>query len=126
MIHQWQQKKNEEERFVEEHENPENEQIMKNHMNHYKGIELTVLEKKFHQDSKDTTDSVSNSVKYLMKKRNKNIGNINLPKKKNNVNIEELFEFKSPNNHNIFREIKELNQKTVTLPDMNKFNDIFD
>ena len=126
MIHQWQQKKNEEERFMEEHENPENEQNIKDHLNHYKGIELTVMEKKFHQDSRDTTDSVSSSVKYLLKKRKKTSGLNNLPKNnKINFKIEEI-DLKLPNFSRKMANLNENLSKTVTLADMDKYNDIFD
>ncbi len=124
MIHQWQQKKLEEDKFIEDHMNTEGEQNLKEHLKNYKGLDLSNMEKKFQKDSIDTTNSISNSIKYLLKKRNK--VNDSSSNSKKTLDITNIVDELEPKN-GLFNMIPNDNiKKVVTLTEMDKYKDIFD
>lgn len=69
MLHDWQLKKNEEERMVKEFENPEEEKNIKNYIDHNNKQDVIELNKKFKIESEMSVNSVAKSIKYLMKKK---------------------------------------------------------
>lgn len=124
MIHQWQQKKLEEDKFIEEHMIQEGEENLNDYLNNYKGMDLSNLEKKFQRDSVDTTNSISNSIKYLLKKRKKiNDPNNNFKKV---INIDNIVEEVETENNFITNCQNENTHKVVALSEMDKYKDIFD
>lgn len=67
MMYDWQQKRMEEERLIKQYENPSEGKDVKNL--HFNNPEILELNKKFYDDIDITTNSVSDSIKYLMKKK---------------------------------------------------------
>jgi hypothetical protein len=124
MVHQWQQKKLEEDKFIEDHMNPEGEENLKEHLKSYKGLDLSKMEKKFQRDSIDTTNSISNSIKYLLKKRKK--VNDSSSNSKKPLDINNIVDGVESNNDLINIIPNDNIKKVVTLTEMDKYKDIFD
>jgi hypothetical protein len=71
MVKEWQQKKMEEERLIKQYNNPEDEKDVKDALDEDKRKEVMNLNKKFIVESFETTKSVSDSLKFLNRKRKK-------------------------------------------------------
>jgi hypothetical protein len=69
MIKDWQQKKLEEEKLLKMYNNPIEEGNVKDYIDSDKRKEVERLNKKYFVDSVETSDSVSQSIKFLLKKQ---------------------------------------------------------
>lgn len=69
MIKDWQQKKIEEEKLLKMYNNPVEEGNVKDYIDSDKRKEVERLNKKYLVDSVETSDSVSQSIKFLLKKQ---------------------------------------------------------
>jgi hypothetical protein len=81
MIKEWQQKKIEEEKLLKMYNNPNEEENVKDYIDSDKRKEVLRLNKKYLFESVETTESVSDSIKFLLKKQKRDGGIEN----KNNI-----------------------------------------
>jgi hypothetical protein len=68
-LKEWHQKKIEEEKMIQTYNNPQKEANIKDYIDSDKRKEIQKLNKKFVLDSYETTESITDSIKFLMKKQ---------------------------------------------------------
>lgn len=125
MLRDWQQKKQEEEKFIQSFNNPDEEENVKNYIDSENRKDVHKLNKKYLIESTETVNSVSESVKFLLKKKKREKdGNIESNEKieytENNINnIKKAKEDKSKIEERIIiKKIDYIPKHKVTLPDL--------
>jgi hypothetical protein len=113
MLKEWQQKKLEEEKLMREYSDPKEEENLKLYKDNEKKKEVLRLNEKYLIDSVDTSDSISKSIKFLLKKQKREDEDINNTNKYNNIEIRKMnnIEFKKPKK--ISLEILECDEKIL-------------
>ena len=116
----WQQKKSEEEKLLRMYNKPDQEENVKDYIDSDKKKEVLKLNQKYLMESVETTQSVSDSIKFLLKKQKREEG-------KNNENGENKVEIIKKNNlqnniqnNNIVKRINILNVVNKDLEDMDE------
>lgn len=69
MLSDWEQKKMEEEKMLKEYNNPNDRSIANNHVEKLHHKEIEIINTNFKYDNQEVTESISSSMKYLMRKK---------------------------------------------------------
>jgi hypothetical protein len=114
MIKEWQQKKLEEEKLLKMYNNPNEEGNVKDYIDSDKRKEVMRLNKKYLVDSVETSDSVSQSIRFLLKKQKRD-GAKNIQETVEIKKLDYLRNNEDNKNNNIYcnkTEILKLDEKT--------------
>lgn len=68
-LRDWQQRKDEEERLVKEYTSNSDKDHVNNYVEKLHQKEIAILNKNFYNDNNEVSDSISSSIKYLMRKK---------------------------------------------------------
>ena len=101
MLSDWQQKKIDEERMLKEYNSTSDKNNINNYVEKIHQKEIEKLNTNYHIDNQEATESISSSIKYLMRKKNRS-NKVKIEKfefkentKKNNENKNKMKEYES-------------------------------